>query len=332
MARFDSLSGSESPDSASAVVTGAKRGRKRGNPNGNHRSLVRDSNDANAAPGANGAPAIGERRSSVSKPARDFRDMPEPSPKKKKKKRTGAAQALIKEAPTPDNDDAAAAGASTRSPSPVIDFDGLSRPVVGTRERLEEDDVQKEARLARMEGAVRTLLECVGEDPDREGLLATPERYAKAMLYFTKGYQENVRDIVNGAIFQEGHNEMVIVKDIEVFSMCEHHLVPFNGKMHIGYIPANAVIGISKLPRIAEMFARRLQIQERLTKEVANAIMEVLKPQGVAVVMESSHLCMVMRGVQKTSSSTITSCVLGCFESKEKTRNEFLSLIGVNRR
>jgi GTP cyclohydrolase I len=114
--------------------------------------------------------------------------------------------------------------------------------------------------------------------------------------------------------------------------MCEHHLVPFTGKMHIGYIPSNAVIGISKLPRIAEMFARRLQIQERLTREVANAIMEVLKPQGVAVVMESSHLCMVMRGVQKTSSTTITSCVLGCFERKEKTRNEFLSLIGVNRR
>jgi GTP cyclohydrolase I len=221
---------------------------------------------------------------------------------------------------------------STRSPSPVIDFDGLSRPSVGTRERLEESDEQSKNRLERMKGAVRTLLECVGEDADREGLLATPERYAKALLTFTRGYQENVRDIVNGAIFQEGHNEMVIVKDIEIFSMCEHHLVPFTGKMHIGYIPANAVIGISKLPRIAEMFARRLQIQERLTKEVANAIMDVLKPQGVAVVMESSHLCMVMRGVEKTTTSTITSCVLGCFERKEKTRNEFLSLIGVNRR
>lgn len=183
-----------------------------------------------------------------------------------------------------------------------------------------------------MKGAVKTLLECIGEDPNREGVLATPERYAKAMLFFTRGYQENIRDIVNGAIFQEGHNEMVIVKDIDVFSVCEHHLVPFTGKMHIGYIPNNAVIGISKLPRIAEMFARRLQIQERLTREVANAIFEVLQPQGVAVVMESSHLCMVMRGVQKTTSTTITSCVLGCFERREKTRNEFLSLIGVNRR
>jgi GTP cyclohydrolase I len=200
-----------------------------------------------------------------------------------------------------------------------------------------------------MRNAVRTILECVGEDPDREGVLDTPTRYAKAMLFFTKGYQQNVKDIVNDAIFHEGHNEMVIVKDIEIFSLCEHHLVPFTGKvglqleeaqlqkltleqMHIGYIPNNNVIGISKLPRIAELFARRLQVQERLTREVANAIMEILKPQGVAVVMESSHLCMVMRGVEKTTATTITSCVLGCFERKEKTRNEFLSLVGLNRR
>lgn len=201
-----------------------------------------------------------------------------------------------------------------------------------------------------MRGAVRTLLECIGEDPDREGLVDTPSRYAKALLFLTKGYQVNVDDLVNGALFHEGHNEMVIVKDIEIQSLCEHHLVPFIGKvspffrpsssffffsqvckMHIGYIPSDTVIGLSKLPRIAEMYARRLQIQERLTKEVAHAIMEILKPQGVAVVMESSHLCMVMRGVQQTSSSTITSCVLGCFERKSKTRNEFLSLVGINR-
>ncbi|KAF4873296.1 GTP cyclohydrolase 1 [Colletotrichum siamense] len=249
------------------------------------------------------------RRPSLSRPARDPRDTTSSSSKKVKK---------------PKNESAV-----TRSPSPVIDFDGLSRPSIGTRERLEESPEQAAARLEKLKGAVRTILECVGEDPDRPGILDTPRRYAEAMLFFTKGYQQNVRDIVNNAIFQEGHNEMVIVKDIEIFSQCEHHLVPFTGKMHIAYIPKNQVIGLSKIPRIAEMFARRLQIQERLTKEVANAIMEILKPQGVAVVMESSHLCMVMRGVQKTTTSTITSCVLGAFEKKEKTRNEFLSLVGL---
>ncbi|KAI1811593.1 GTP cyclohydrolase I [Poronia punctata] len=255
---------------------------------------------------------LAQRRGSLSKAARDPRDEPERKRKKKEK---------IEEETEME----------TRSPSPVIDFDGLSRPSLGTRERLEESTEQAAARLEKMRQAVRTILECVGEDPDREGILDTPTRYAKAMLFFTKGYQQNVRDIVNNAIFHEGHNEMVIVKDIEIFSMCEHHLVPFTGKMHIGYIPRDNVIGISKLPRIAEMFSRRLQVQERLTREVANAIMEVLKPQGVAVVMESKHLCMVMRGVEKTSATTITSCVLGCFERKEKTRNEFLSLVGVNR-
>ncbi|KAI1284709.1 GTP cyclohydrolase I [Xylaria sp. FL0933] len=254
-------------------------------------------------------PSSSKRRNSLSKAARDPRD----EPKKKKKKK------------------AKSEGTETRSPSPVIDFDGLSRPSSGTRQRLEESAEEAAARLEKLRGAVRTILECVGEDPDREGVLDTPTRYAKAMLFFTKGYQQNVRDIVNSAIFHEGHNEMVIVKDIEIFSLCEHHLVPFTGKMHIGYIPRDNVIGISKLPRIAEMFSRRLQVQERLTREVANAIMEVLKPQGVAVVMESSHLCMVMRGVEKTTTSTITSCVLGCFERKEKTRNEFLSLVGLNR-
>ncbi|KAI1505690.1 GTP cyclohydrolase I [Biscogniauxia marginata] len=260
----------------------------------------------------NGHANSSKRRNSLRKAARDPRD--EAPGKKQKKSKSDKSE-----------------GTETRSPSPVIDFDGLSRPSRGTRERLEESTEQAAQRLEKMRAAVRTILECVGEDPDREGVLDTPTRYAKAMLFFTKGYQENVKDIVNDAIFHENHNEMVIVKDIEIFSLCEHHLVPFTGKMHIAYIPANNVIGISKLPRIAEMFSRRLQVQERLTREVANAIMEVLKPQGVAVVMESSHLCMVMRGVQKTTTGTITSCVLGCFERKEKTRNEFLSLVGLTR-
>ncbi|KAL8667786.1 MAG: hypothetical protein Q9202_000250 [Teloschistes flavicans] len=217
--------------------------------------------------------------------------------------------------------------ASPYTLNPAIDFDGLSWPSLGTRERLEATPEQADQRLMKIQGAVKTILECLGEDPDREGLRGTPERYAKAMLFFTKGYEENVRDLVNGAVFHEDHDELVIVKDIEVYSLCEHHMVPFTGKMHIGYIPNRRVLGISKLARLAEMFSRRLQVQERLTKQVALAIAEVLKPQGVAVVMESSHLCMVMRGVQKTSAMTTTSCMLGCMRSSAKTREEFLSLL-----
>ncbi|KAF4452963.1 GTP cyclohydrolase I [Fusarium austroafricanum] len=297
-----SISGSSSSDDS------ARRRRRR------DRKEQKRKNGAEAVNGAKPS-AFAQRRNSLAKASRDPRDEPAP------KKRRAAPAAVAEEG----------AVVKTRSPSPVIDFDGLSRPSRGTRERREETEEQQVERLDRMRGAVRTLLECVGEDPDREGLLDTPSRYAKALLFLTKGYQVNVEDIVNNALFREGHSEMVIVKDIEVFSLCEHHLVPFTGKMHIGYIPNETVIGLSKLPRIAEMFARRLQIQERLTKEVAHAIMEILKPQGVAVVMESSHLCMVMRGVEKTTTSTITSCVLGCFERKSKTRNEFLNLIGINR-
>ncbi|KAJ4422949.1 GTP cyclohydrolase 1 [Gnomoniopsis sp. IMI 355080] len=218
----------------------------------------------------------------------------------------------------------------THSPVPVLNLDGLFKASLSSQERMEETKDQSDARLARMCGAIRTILECVGEDADREGLLETPSRYAKAILFLTKGYQQNLGDVVNRAIFNEDHNEMVIVKNIEISSMCEHHLLPFTGKMHIGYIPNRNVIGISKLPRIAELFARRLQIQERLTKEVANALMETLKPQGVAVVFEASHLCMVLRGVEKTTTSTITRCLLGSFESMEKTKIEFLTLIGIH--
>lgn len=216
---------------------------------------------------------------------------------------------------------------------------------VGTRDRLEATPEQAKERLQKLAGAVKTILECVGEDAERDGLEETPMRYAKAMMYFTKGYEENVRDLVNKAVFQEDHDELVIVRDIDIFSMCEHHMVPFTGKvstigcsyktiltgqMHIGYIPNHQVLGLSKFARLAEMFSRRLQVQERLTKQVALAIDEVLKPRGVAVVMESSHLCMVMRGVEKTTASTTTSCMLGAMRSSAKTREEFLSLL--NRR
>ncbi|KAG0057034.1 GTP cyclohydrolase 1 [Gryganskiella cystojenkinii] len=217
-----------------------------------------------------------------------------------------------------------------RAASP-IDFDGLSFPSIGARERREDTEETRAARIEKISGAVRTILECIGEDPNREGLLKTPERYAKALMFFSKGYEESVTHLMNKALFQEDHDEMVIVKNIDVFSLCEHHMVPFTGKIHIGYIPQNGkVVGLSKIARLAEMFSRRLQVQERLTKQVAMALQELLNPQGVAVVMEASHFCMVMRGVQKPGSQTITSSMFGAFRDNAKTREEFLSLIRRN--
>jgi GTP cyclohydrolase I len=173
---------------------------------------------------------------------------------------------------------------------------------------------------------MREILVRLGEDPEREGLVSTPERVHKAMKFLTKGYQEDPEALLKGALFTVTYDEMVIVKDIEMFSLCEHHMLPFFGKVHVAYIPNGRVIGLSKIPRLVELFSRRLQIQERLTTQIAETIQKVIEPQGVGVVVEARHLCMMMRGVEKQHSSTVTSAMLGVFQ-KQNTRNEFLALV-----
>ncbi|CUV08960.1 GTP cyclohydrolase I type 1 [hydrothermal vent metagenome] len=179
-----------------------------------------------------------------------------------------------------------------------------------------------------LEKITRNLIETIGEDPSREGLLKTPKRVAKSWEYFSEGYRTDLDNIINEAVFHEDCSEMVVVRDIEFFSMCEHHMIPFFGRAHVGYLPNGKVIGLSKIPRIVDMFSRRLQLQERLTSQVANTLEEVLTPIGVAVVMEGRHLCMQMRGVEKQNSYASTSAMLGQFRKSAETRAEFLSIIG----
>ena len=183
------------------------------------------------------------------------------------------------------------------------------------------------ARNERIAGLVKQLLAELGENPEREGLAQTPERVAKSYQYLVSGHKAKVEDVVNGALFSEEVDEMVLVKDIEFYSLCEHHMLPFYGRAHIAYLPQGKIIGLSKLPRIVDMFARRLQVQERMTVQIAEAVREVLQPQGVAVVTEAAHLCMMMRGVSKQASVTTASCMLGTFRSDPRTRCEFLSLL-----
>jgi GTP cyclohydrolase IA len=185
---------------------------------------------------------------------------------------------------------------------------------------------EPESLASLVQGVLREL----GEDPGREGLLKTPERVDKALRFLTSGYRKDVREVVNGAMFTVKYDEMVIVKDIEFFSLCEHHLLPFFGKVHVAYLPKDRVVGLSKIPRIVDMYARRLQLQERLTQEIAHSLEEVLDPLGVGVVCEARHFCMMMRGVEKQHSGAVTSAMLGAFRTRKETRDEFLSLVRQN--
>ena len=193
-----------------------------------------------------------------------------------------------------------------------------------TKVAAPQTSVSVEAPLTEI---VRQLLVALGENTDREGLKETPERIAKTLRFLTSGYQMQAGDILNDALYPVCYDEMVIVKDIELFSLCEHHLLPFFGKCHVAYIPDQKVVGLSKIPRLVDMFARRLQIQERLTTQIAQTLMESIRPQGVGVVIEARHLCMMMRGVEKQHSQAVTSAMLGCFREQQQTREEFLSLV-----
>lgn len=187
--------------------------------------------------------------------------------------------------------------------------------------------VGKRARTKSFQAEVRTILTALGEDPERPGLLKTPVRVENSLRWLTRGYEMSVADAVGDAVFEENHQSMILVRDIEMYSLCEHHLLPFFGRAHVAYIPDRRILGLSKLPRIVEVFARRLQVQERLSDQIADAIMDILQPHGVGVLIEATHLCMAMRGVEKQNSRTVTSAVRGIFRSDMRSRDEFLRLV-----
>ena len=202
----------------------------------------------------------------------------------------------------------------------------LAQPIAVTKPVRGVLEIDEGLRRFSTEEIYGEILSRLGEDPNRDGLVATPGRVEKSMAFLTKGYQQDPAKILRGALFDVDYDEMVIVKDIEMFSLCEHHMLPFFGTVHVAYIPKGKVIGLSKIPRIVEVFARRLQVQERLTRQIADTIQEAIAPQGVGVVIEARHMCMMMRGIEKQHSSTVTSAMVGCFRQKE-TRLEFLSLV-----
>jgi GTP cyclohydrolase I len=204
----------------------------------------------------------------------------------------------------------------------------VTKPTTPTTEELLLNDLDTKSQNARAIAThVREIIRLVGEDPEREGLRKTPERYEKALKFITSCYHQNVDHLLNGATFSVSYDEMVVVKDIEFFSLCEHHLLPFFGKAHVAYLPSNKVVGLSKIARLVNMFARRLQIQERMTCQIAKSIEEKIAPQGVGVIIEARHLCMQMRGVEKQHGSAVTSAMLGAFRENKQTRDEFLALI-----
>ena len=204
----------------------------------------------------------------------------------------------------------------------------MTKPTTPTTEELLLNDLDSKSKNEQaIAGHVREIIRLVGEDPEREGLRKTPERYQKALKFLTSGYHQNVDHVLNGATFSVCYDEMVVVKDIEFFSLCEHHLLPFFGRAHVAYLPSKRVLGLSKIARLVNMYARRLQIQERMTSQIADAISEKISPEGVGVIIEARHLCMQMRGVEKQHGQAVTSAMLGSFRHNKQTRDEFLSLV-----